>query len=963
MPEPPPDSTPPVQNGPSPDLETKSVISTEGELPSTTELLPAFDVPDKIGRYQVLRPIGRGGMGFVFLAEDTQLERKVALKIPRFSSSDHPDALERFYREARTAGRLQHPNVCPVYDVNEADGFHYLSMAYVQGKPLSDFVANYASKPPVKSAQLIRTIALALEEAHRQGIIHRDLKPSNVMIDQRGEPIVMDFGLARILNIEEKHGTVQGMVMGTPHYMPPEQARGDVNAHGPSSDTYSLGVILYELLTGRVPFDGPTMEVLAHQLRDDPPPPTQLRPDLDSTIEAICLKAMAKVPSERFLSMAEFAERLEQYVVEGPGPQQETRKDSPFGSMAAATLVILRTFGWETGIEKVRAQFRKDAESSAETALFLRWLSGDEKAHREAESQLTSMPFLTQLQGWAKLGLVFDANRDHRFDQVEVLLKEAWERADEQDNVLRAILHQQVGFFNHHVGCPEESLRHLHYALDFCGREHYLTGSVLETLSMVHTKNKNNFQVARELLVHSIASKRRFADQPALAQAHFRLGRLYLKWDELDLSEQSFQEALHLAQRAQDERRVYGTYGYLGQVELARAGNEMALGQPHSVRKHLEQAAQWLDAVLAAPESAVRIPDVAYTHKDRAGVCLAQNQLAEAEQHLQKAEAIFEDLKHQRGLAHARRVKGVLLRKQEKFSESLKALHFSLDYFDRTVNVHEAALVQLEIARTTQKTVQVPLLATRAYLDALRRAETSRRSALVRIVENELRAVDEQAHALHVFQRVRGKLPLTDTSTLAEGDTEVASVIFLNLEGFVAFSRGKEPREVLQTLNGMMAELEVVLDRFNAHVTTYLGGGFVALVRGLQHADRAVEAALELTKVMDRFNRPRPVLGLPQLPVSIGVASGNVFLGNIGTYQRMDFTAIGSPVSLAGRLMRSAQNQAPCISTETRELIGDQFQVSDTSPRTVDLKGFGRVEVWDVLWRKPEQSIPSTPTY
>src|SRR5262249_37914856 len=148
----------------------------------TTPMAPpnAADVPSRIGRYHVLRLLGRGGMGSVYLAEDTQLHRQVALKVPKFSS-DEPEALERFYREARTAARLQHPNICPVFDVDQVEGTHYLTMAYIEGETLASQAAAYAARPPRDAAALVLKLALALDEAHRQGIIHRDLKPSNVM--------------------------------------------------------------------------------------------------------------------------------------------------------------------------------------------------------------------------------------------------------------------------------------------------------------------------------------------------------------------------------------------------------------------------------------------------------------------------------------------------------------------------------------------------------------------------------------------------------------------------------------------------------------------------------------------------------------------------------------------------------------------------------------------------------------
>src|SRR5262249_32762781 len=147
-------------------------------------------------------------------------------------------SLERFFREARAAARLHHPNICPVFDVGEADGMYYLSMAYIDGKPLSESVAEYATRPPRDAANLVRALAMALEEAHRQGITHRDLKPANVLITHRGEPIVMDFGLAREVNAGATH-TQEGVILGTPAYMSPEQARGEVSAVGPGCDVYS----------------------------------------------------------------------------------------------------------------------------------------------------------------------------------------------------------------------------------------------------------------------------------------------------------------------------------------------------------------------------------------------------------------------------------------------------------------------------------------------------------------------------------------------------------------------------------------------------------------------------------------------------------------------------------------------------------------------------------------------------
>jgi uncharacterized protein (TIGR03067 family) len=304
---------------------------------------PQPRVPERLGRYRILRPLGRGGMGAVYLAQDTELDRQVALKVPHIAADDGSDVLQRFYREARAAATLRHPNICPLFDIGEFEGTPFLTMAYIEGKPLSELAP---SKPLTQKsiALLVRKLALALQEAHRHGIIHRDLKPGNIMIDRRGEPIVMDFGLARRSRGDDTRLTQSGAAIGTPAYMPPEQIHSTAENVGPPCDIYSLGVILYELLTGRLPFEGDAMAILAQILTDEPQRPTLLRSDVDPALEAICLRAMAKKPAQRHGSMEELAGELLDFL-RGKSPMPAPSTTRPVAMETAAGGVRMSMLG------------------------------------------------------------------------------------------------------------------------------------------------------------------------------------------------------------------------------------------------------------------------------------------------------------------------------------------------------------------------------------------------------------------------------------------------------------------------------------------------------------------------------------------------------------------------------------------------------------------------------------------
>jgi serine/threonine protein kinase len=252
-----------------------------------------------LGNYEIENPLGQGGMARVYKAWDTTLRRSVAIKVIEPGLSVQEKYRERFEREAQAVAALEHPHIVPVYYFGKTNSLYYLAMKFIEGEDLGSIMNRYSIAgeylPFDDILQIIEGVVKALDYAHSKGVIHRDVKPSNVMIDREGHPYLTDFGLA----LDLSQGTV-GDVLGTPHYVAPEQARNSASAI-PQSDLYSLGVVLYELFTGVVPFDDPSPTAVALQhMMNEPPSPRALNPELLLEVEEVILKAMAKNPSERY---------------------------------------------------------------------------------------------------------------------------------------------------------------------------------------------------------------------------------------------------------------------------------------------------------------------------------------------------------------------------------------------------------------------------------------------------------------------------------------------------------------------------------------------------------------------------------------------------------------------------------------------------------------------------------------
>src|SRR5487761_1299187 len=264
------------------------------------------------GRYELINQIARGGMAEVYLAHDLLLDRPVALKVLFSELSSDSAFVARFRREAQAAANLSHPNIVPIFDWGEADATYFIVMEYVDGEALSSIIRTQAPLAGAQAASIASDIAKALAYAHRHGVVHRDVKPGNVLISADGQVKVTDFGIARATGADEQV-TQTGLVMGTATYFSPEQAQGlEVDGR---SDIYSLGVVLYEMVTGRAPFTGETPVAIAYQhVREQPAAPRSINPAIPSALEAIILQAMAKLPAERFRSADEMRADLDRFV-------------------------------------------------------------------------------------------------------------------------------------------------------------------------------------------------------------------------------------------------------------------------------------------------------------------------------------------------------------------------------------------------------------------------------------------------------------------------------------------------------------------------------------------------------------------------------------------------------------------------------------------------------------------------
>jgi serine/threonine-protein kinase len=300
----PPAVTPPAPAG------IADAATLVGAAPGYPSIAPSL--PD-LGKYELLDEIGRGGMGVVYKARQKDLDRVVAVKMILAGSLASPDQVDRFVVEARAMARLHHAQVVRVFETGEFHGHHYLVMEHLPGPSLAGVLSS-GRLTFETAASHVAQVARAVAYLHAQGIVHRDLKPSNILLDEQGRPCVTDFGLVKMITVGGK-ATATGTILGTPAYMAPEQAAGNLGTVGPQSDVYSLGAILYELLTGRAPIQEQTpLDALVQVLEGEPPRPRAINPQIPRDLELICLKCLEKAPDARYASAAAVADDLDRFL-------------------------------------------------------------------------------------------------------------------------------------------------------------------------------------------------------------------------------------------------------------------------------------------------------------------------------------------------------------------------------------------------------------------------------------------------------------------------------------------------------------------------------------------------------------------------------------------------------------------------------------------------------------------------
>jgi len=536
-------------------------VNLSDTIPVRPENSKSGDVESEdFAGYQLLEEIARGGMGVVFRAKQKQANRIVALKMILSGQLASDEEVRRFRSEAEAAALLDHPNIVPVFDVGESGGRHYFSMGYVDGQSLTDRLKD-GPLSATEAATLMVPIVDGLACAHDNGVIHRDLKPSNVLLDSSGTPRVTDFGLARQME-NDSNLTATGQVMGTPSYMPPEQAAGEIDRIDARSDIYSLGAILYTLVTGRPPFQAAhIVETLRQVIDEEPVEPRVLNPDVDVDLETICLKCLNKEPAQRYQTARELGEELKRYVDGHPiHARSVTRVERLWrwcrrnrmvallsGTAAASMLIGFVVSVYFAVLAEQRAAQAETGVTVAVIALEsvidkiqnkLRMIPAAQEIRRELLRD--AMDSLAKVSGQVRMQSRVDANSAKALVDLGLLFAELGD--DKGDNSLataEANLREAVRIFREIVP-PDETdsdlLRDKSWALCECGN---------------FLLDRNRLNEAEGMLKEALDLRRQLLEQtPDDSKAQFRLSVSLTDWADLHAIRRQFQQAIDIFNEA-----------------------------------------------------------------------------------------------------------------------------------------------------------------------------------------------------------------------------------------------------------------------------------------------------------------------------------------------------------------------------------------------------------------------------
>jgi class 3 adenylate cyclase len=479
------------------------------------------------------------------------------------------------------------------------------------------------------------------------------------------------------------------------------------------------------------------------------------------------------------------------------------------------------------------------------------------------------------------------------------------------------------------LGFLRESLDHVNDVQPQFGRS-------LDRLGMVYAA-KDNYLIAQELFEEAIEVQNRTGDRSGMGVSHGHLGQLLLNWGELDRAEEQLRQYLELVDQQQDVRGTAQVYNHLGEICFQR--------------NRFTESLEYVTKSIELNQAIGFAIGEGYARNDRALVHLELGDVLAANREAEHAATIFREARCPRGLALTESVRGRILTVEGNATEASELLQRAAEFFDSQKDHLEAARAWREVARCQKRVMGSPTAGVDALKRALDRAERSGRGGLVAAIATELRAADRSEYDRRIFQRARGRDISEETNSLSMAIREEATVMILDLQDYTGFVRSEDPAAVMRTLNQLFADFQEILEVEGVTVNQYVGDGLMAFARGPQHALRMVEAALKLTEQMDEFNQPHRLLEHRDLQLRIGICTGDVVFGNVGTYGKMDFTAVGRPSNLAARLESVAISGTVCVCAETYKLVQHKFVGTPDSPRFETLKGFGRQAFWDILGR------------